>query len=221
MHIHEQLHRAWHLMTQPEKFSKVSFSVKDALKFYYVFSIVPVIISIIVAIIVGAATGIYVQGQTANSLALTGWLHSVAANLQYILPGFISAWTLLYFWIFVPIGLFINAAIYQLIGKMMLKTWKGNYSKSFTAAMFGVIPLTLFYFLSLIPGVNLVYLIVLPVWSIVILTISLAVQQKVTRTNAFVALLASWGLVALFLFLVAAATAAGVASTLGLYKLVL
>lgn len=220
MHIHEQLHRAWHLMNQPERFSKVSFSVKDALKFYYIFSIVPVIISIIVGIIVGAVTGIVIQNQV-SGLVLTGPLHSIAASLQLILPGFISAWVLLYFWVFVPIGLFINAAIYQLVGKAMLKTWKGDYAKTFTASMFGVIPLTLFYFLSLIPGINLVYLIVLPIWSIVVLVIALSVQQKVERTKAFVALATSWGLVALFLFLIAAATAAGVASTLGLYKLVL
>ncbi|MDE1857147.1 MAG: hypothetical protein KGH98_03645 [Candidatus Micrarchaeota archaeon] len=221
-HILDQLKKAWELIFKPEKSGKLSLDLVGALRFYYLYSIIPVILAIIVGALVGTAVGSGIQSGMRYSLpmGIGGVVHSVTAAASAVLPAFISGYTLLWFWIFVPIGIFINAAIYQLIGKYLLNAWNGKYEKTFTAAMLAVIPSTLFYFLAFLPGINLIYLIVTPIWGMVILIIALAALQKTTRVVSLVSLLTTWLAVALVLTLLVGVAILGSVSALGLYRFV-
>jgi hypothetical protein len=102
---------------------------------------------------------------------------------------------LVYFWVLVPISIFINAFIYQLVGYNLLKIFDKNYDRSFAAVMFAELPMMLLYWVVAIPIVGIAALVVLSVWSMVVLIVSLAAQHKVKRTDAVVAILAAMLLV--------------------------
>ena len=102
---------------------------------------------------------------------------------------------LVYFWVLVPISIFINAFIYQLVGYNLLKVFDKNYERSFAAVMFAQLPMMLLYWVVAIPVVGIAALIVLSVWSVVVLIVSLASQHKIKRTDAVVAILAAMLLV--------------------------
>jgi hypothetical protein len=91
--------------------------------------------------------------------------------------------------VLMPIGLFIDAWLYQLMGKRLLNAWKGGYGKSFTAAVLGAMPVLLFFWFIPIPVLGWIGIIVFRGWSVVATTIALAVQQKAQRTQTFLVIL--------------------------------
>ncbi|MCL4388595.1 MAG: hypothetical protein M1564_04115 [Candidatus Marsarchaeota archaeon] len=181
----KNINLGWKVYFHPSFLAKSKMSVGDALKFYYQNTIVPAIIFIII----GAAMislGISSYGSTifgGNAAFLAG-IGAVAIVLG-----------LVYFWVLVPISIFINAFIYQLVGYNLLKIFDKNYDRSFAAVMFAELPMMLLYWVVAIPIVGIAALVVLSVWSMVVLIVSLAAQHKVKRTDAVVAILAAMLLV--------------------------
>ena len=181
----KNINLGWKVYFHPSFLATSKMSVGDALKFYYQNTIVPAIIFIII----GAAMislGISSYGSTifgGNAAFLAG-IGAVAIVLG-----------LVYFWVLVPISIFINAFIYQLVGYNLLKIFDKNYDRSFAAVMFAELPMMLLYWVVAIPIVGIAALVVLSVWSMVVLIVSLAAQHKVKRTDAVVAILAAMLLV--------------------------
>ena len=180
----ENIRRGYTSLLSPGSATKKHMSIMGALSFYYMLSIIPFVLFV--------AIGSLVLAANMNMNVLPFWSNFgyqfglTTTSFLFLLLGGI-----LYFWVFVPIGIFINALLYQLVGKFFLNIWRGTYDKTFTAAMFGVLPSMLFYWLMPIPIINIFYLAVFGVWSFVVFVIALANQQKVARMSAFLGMLAT------------------------------
>ncbi len=173
MNFGEDIRRGYSALLHPGSESKSAFSIWRALGFYYALTAIPFVLYVVI-------------GYIMVKLGLIATLMPFYSSLSPIgvLPALLLT-AILYFWILVPIGLFINAFIYQLIGKNFLRLWNGSYEKTFTAAMFGALPVMLFYWLVSIPVVNALYLGIMGVWGLIVLTVALSNQQKVKRIEAF------------------------------------
>lgn len=187
-------------MFWPSKESAAKMGVKDALKLYYGVSLVPLLLFIVL-------------GSICLNLGLVSNRFGAVPLVLSLLPGvglnvLLVAFAFAYFWVLIPVSLLIDAALYHLVGKNFLKLFKGGYERTFTALVFGFMPMLLLYWLFVIPGVNALALIVLPVWGFVVDVIALSVQQKVTRLQAFAVIAVLLGLVALVMLLSASALAA-------------
>jgi hypothetical protein len=186
---------AVNVIVAPGKNAKKSLTVGSALKIYYEASILPFLLSILVGILLWSIGVQSIALPFLNSFTgfgmVTGIIIAVAVSM----------------WIFVPIGLFINAFLYQIVGKYIFNAWNGNYEKTFAASMFAILPQTFLYWLLAIPVLSIIILAILVVWDLIILIIGLSVQQKTSRVNAFVVIFATILLVmAVAMILVLAAT---------------
>ncbi|MEM3841379.1 MAG: hypothetical protein QXN59_01645 [Candidatus Micrarchaeaceae archaeon] len=186
----ENIRAGWDIYFHPASVSSRKMGVGDALKFYYQNTIIPVIMFIII-------------GAALVSLGHQGF-GPVVSGLNLIeVTGVVSlVFGLLYFWVFGPISIFINALIYQLVGYNLLKTLKPNYEKSFAAVMFGQLPTMLLYWLVAIPIIGIVAIVILSIWNIVVFIISLATQHKIKRTDSVIVILTTTMLALVWVFVI-------------------
>lgn len=199
----------WDLAWSPAKHVKKQLNFTSAVKLYYKLAVLPFIAYVVlgsIAVSLGERTDIIRSG------ALLAPLYSVATSLSYvsILWGGI-----ILFFIALPLGIAIDALIYQLIGKFFLNTWKGNYDKTFTALLYGLFPLLLLLWLSVVPLFNSIFVIAAPIWSLIIIVFALSEQQKVTRLNAMLIMVIKSLVVVLFLALVGISVFSSIAYILG------
>ncbi len=180
----EETKKAWDIITNPGK-ATATMSMGEALGFYYRASILPVIVAIIVGFVVG-----YLAGNLLGSVfgSLGALLSSGTGAAVGLLVAVLAA---LYLLVLVPVGMVIDAAIYQLFAKVIFKVWKGAFNKTFTAITYGMMPVLLFFWLALIPIVNLL-LIVVGLWSIAVFVISLSTQHKVSAWRALGGVVLTW-----------------------------
>ncbi len=167
----------WNIITNPGKYAGKQMSIGSALKLYYEASIIPLILSLIV--------GLPIASHGMSLMPFTSIFISSGVMLALVLSIIVSLW------IIIPIFIFINAFIYHLIGKYVLNAWGKEYNKTFVATLFGALPQLLLYWLLAIPVIDIFAIIVIFVWGAIVLIASLALQQKTTRVNAFVTLIAS------------------------------
>jgi hypothetical protein len=215
----DDLRTGFGMLLHPSGSSKVNFSSRRALLFYYELTILPLILFAMFAIIVadfGPQSGfgasytlsnifeaqiLYPPGSIPMILSLFGSL--AAANITQngisVLGLLISV--LLTFLVLVPLGLIFEAFVYHLIGKKFLNIWSGSYSKTLSSVILGSMPVILFFWLAPIPLFGILAALVLRTWSIVSLTISISVQQSVERLKSlFVILIELLPLFGIFYF---------------------
>ena len=101
------------------------------------------------------------------------------------------------------------------MGKFFLAEWKDDYHRTFLALTFSVMPAVIFYWVTLIPVVNLLYYVLTPLWGIVILTIALSEQHKVSRLSAMTTVIIKSFLELLVLLLLAYSVFTAVGSVIG------
>ncbi|MFP3278935.1 MAG: hypothetical protein RXP92_01335 [Candidatus Micrarchaeota archaeon] len=179
----------WSIIRNPGKFAGKQMNYLSALKLYYEATIIPFILSLVVGI------PIILLGVNIFLMPFSKTLISAGLTIAFIIGLAISLW------IMVPIGIFINAFIYQIVGKYILNAWNKDYEKTFVATLFGTLPEVFLYWLIPIPLLNAVALAAMVVWSLIVLIISLSLQQKTSRINAFVAIVASVLFVIIIAFL--------------------
>ena len=179
----------WGIIRNPGKFAGKQMNYLSALKLYYEATIIPFIVSLVVGI------PIILLGVNIFLMPFSKTLISAGLTIAFIIGLVLSLW------IMVPIGIFINAFIYQIVGKYILNAWNKDYEKTFVATLFGTLPEVFLYWLLLIPLLNAVALAAMVVWSLIVLIISLSLQQKTSRINAFVAIVASVLFVIIIAFL--------------------
>jgi len=179
----------WGIIRNPGKFAGKQMNYLSALKLYYEATIIPFILSLVVGI------PIILLGVNIFLMPFSKTLISAGLTIAFIIGLVLSLW------IMVPIGIFINAFIYQIVGKYILNAWNKDYEKTFVATLFGTLPEVFLYWLLLIPLLNAVALAAMVVWSLIVLIISLSLQQKTSRINAFVAIVASVLFVIIIAFL--------------------
>ncbi len=173
MNFGEDLKRGYSALLHPGSESKPAFSIGRTLGFYYELTAIPFVLYVVIGYIMASL------GLNTTLMPFYGSFSSIG-----VLPALLLT-AVLYFWILVPIGLFLDAVIYHLVGRNFLRLWNGNYERTFTAVMFGALPVMLFYWLVSIPVVNALYLGIMGVWGLVVLTVALSNQQKVKRIEAF------------------------------------
>lgn len=192
----DELRFFWNLVWNPGKYAQRKLDFGGAVKLYYTLAILPFIVYVVLGSI-AVALGVPTHSFGTNSLLTP--LYTVVASLSYvsILWGGI-----ILFFVILPLGIAIDALIYQLVAKIFLNVWKGNYDTTFTALVYGLFPLLLLLWLSVIPLFNSLFIIIAPIWSLVVIVIALAAQQKVTRLNAFITMAVKSFLVLLVLALI-------------------
>jgi len=183
------LRLAWDIIKNPGKFAGKQMSYLSALKLYYEFTIIPFILSLVVGI------PIILLGVNMFLMPFSNVLIGAGLTIAFIMGLILSLW------IMVPIGIFINAFIYQIVGKYILNAWNKDYEKTFVATLFGTLPEVFLYWLLPIPLLNVAAVVAMVVWDLIILTISLSLQQRTSRINAFVAIVASVLFVIIIAFL--------------------
>ncbi|MDE1825449.1 MAG: YIP1 family protein [Candidatus Micrarchaeota archaeon] len=203
MRYTDELRFAYNLLTKPGATAKRNMRAGNALALYYKLSIIPFIIF--------CAIGILLVNSLPSVAMPSAMILFASTLIPYIGSLAIIASAILFFWILVPIGIAIDSLIYQLVGRFFLNVFKGNYDKTFTAITFGVLPTMLFYWMLLVPVLNIFYLVVATIWGIVVLVISLSSQQKITRLQAAGAIAATAFLAILVVLLLVAGVAAGIA----------
>jgi hypothetical protein len=139
-------------------------SIRDALKFYYKISIIPLNLYIIFGIMFPSYSG----------------------PLGMIFPfyGKLGVWrvviaAVLLLWIAEPAGIFINTALFHLFGKIILKRFRMGIEQTFTAVVYSVSAPVLFYWLSQIPILGIISILI-GIWGYVILILGLSNLQKIS-----------------------------------------
>lgn len=170
----------WNLVWDPEKHTKRSMDFGTAVRLYYKLAVIPFIVYVIFgSLAIAAGLGAHKVG-TGSLLYSLDHAFSTLSYFSVFWGGIVL------FFIALPLGIAIDALIYQLIAKVFLGVWKGNYDKTFVALMYGLFPLLLLLWLSVIPLFNSLFVIIAPIWSIIVIVIALSNQQKVTRLNALI-----------------------------------
>lgn len=159
--------KSWNLIWHPSKEANVRFRLRRSLAFYYEVTLLPFFLALVL---------LYANLVTGRAIPMTQLLPRIySPGAPFVI--FIA----LFLWVLVPLGFFVNAFIYQVVGRRFLRTFKENYEKTFTALVFGSLPATLLFWLFFIPVVRDLAFIVIPVWEMVVLIISISVQQRITR----------------------------------------
>ncbi len=179
----DRLKKGFSMLFNPSGDAKGNYSIGKSLKFYYT---VAILSAIFAAIVFSVA---YFAGASATSITLLMGAHgSLYIGLLLIA---------LMLFVFIPIGIFIDSAIYQLVGRFFLKTFKSTYEKTFAAVAGAITPVTLLFWLLYIPFVGLGFAVLIGVWEFVLLVITLSVQQRTTRVSVAVTLLVAIAIMAI------------------------
>ncbi len=165
-----------------------SYSIGDALAFYYKAAIIPAIAAAVLGFLLFFAFGSLAFGIFSIFDTLLGGIVAVAG----VVIGLVgAAMGLAYILLFIPIGIIVDGAIYHFFAKTLFKLWKNDISKTITATMYATFPAMLLVWAFFIPILGMVVAIVVSIWSFIILIISMARQQQVSGWRAFGGILIS------------------------------
>jgi len=159
-----------------------SYSVGDALVFYYKAAVIPAIAAAVLGFLLLFILGTIGLGAFST---FTSTLSGLAA-LGGVLLGIIGAVIgLAYVLLFIPIGIIIDGAIYHFFAKTLFRLWTKDISKTITATMYATIPVMLFVWTIFIPIIGYIVLVAASVWSFIVLIIAMARLQQVSGWRAF------------------------------------
>mgnify|MGYP001626395312 CR=1 FL=1 len=151
----EEIKEGLNIMLHPQTATMKERSISQSILFYYKVLAIPFIIYILtVFIFVGGVIGAFLVGSS-----------------------------LLTFLVLMPIMFFFSAFLYQIFGKLF-KLFKGGYNKTFTAVVYGYMPIIIFLWLDLIPIISFLP-IIFEIWGFVISIFALSNQQKTSKLAAF------------------------------------
>lgn len=162
MGLFDNFRRALSSLIHPGAESSGKIGIGKALSIYYPVAVLGLVLALIV----------YYAYSSATSTFIGSYSHAILLAAIYL--------------ILVPIGIFIDAAIYHLVGKHFLRAWKGDYSKTFAAYTFAVIPFASLYWIAQVPALRIPTAAIIGLWSIVMLVVAVASQHKIRRTDAAV-----------------------------------
>jgi hypothetical protein len=173
-------------------------STGAALKFYYAISAIPLAISLLLLLVA--------------SLLFGSMLGSFGSVLAFIL-------VLLFFLVLSPLWVLLCALIIQLMGFNLFNEFKGKYSDTLSALIYGASVPILFFFIPLfiilvgslaatlsgslalaIVVLGIIISVVLGFWSFIMMLIGIASLNKTSRVSAFVIMEASGSILALVVY---------------------
>jgi len=190
MGFEKELRHAWEALWHPSHAGKRKLGIEGALKYYYSVAVVGFVLYLIIG---------YMKIWSGVAV------HTYLSTMLGLHTGYIAlfAYAILFFFVLGPISLFIDSALYHVVGKKFLKEWHGDYSKTFTATALAITPAILLAWFSFAPYINSVLLLIAAIWALVILVITLSEQQNVTRTTAVIGILVTAVLAILVFFVIA------------------
>jgi hypothetical protein len=162
----------WGMMFSPGRFTKKRMSIGDALGFYYRLVIIPLIISLILGVLVGVAASA-VLSHFVGILGFFGGLGTAAVAIGVV------AMLLL---VFIPIGMFISAALLHFFGKYVFRQFRSDYQATFAAVVYGEAPVILFFWIAIIPVIGLLYILI-DIWGFIVEIFALSNLQKTSKLS--------------------------------------
>jgi hypothetical protein len=125
MIVIDEYKQALNSIMHPSAATSRQMSIGNALLFYYKATLIPMVLTAIEFALAGSALGGLV-GSLVKTLPFAGGLLGAGFGVLVVL----------YWIIFIPIGLFVWAAVLHLFGKILLRWFKGNYSNTFTGMVY-------------------------------------------------------------------------------------
>ncbi|MHB1829918.1 MAG: YIP1 family protein [Candidatus Micrarchaeaceae archaeon] len=183
------------LILHPDIGTRPKMGVTQALKRYYLFSLVPAALGIVVGVIAIVA----VPG-TAQTVGLSGQ----AGTLELATLAVVAL--LLQLWVLIPIFILVLAGILHAVGKV-LGMFKGTYANTATAVVYSELAPVSVVWLAAIPMIGPLIIFVADVYSIWIFLSAAANQHKTTKTNAFIV-----GLITVIILFIVVVLVVGVAA---------
>lgn len=159
--IIDEVNKGIDIMLHPGEATARKMDIRHALEFYSKLAIIPFVLTVV--------------------------FYFVFVNSTLLIIPIV----LLIFIIVLPVGYFIDAFIYQLFGKFILRQFTTNYRATFSAVVYGSVPSVLFIWLENIPKIGSIFGLILGIWSFIVLLFALSNQQKISKFTAFVVLLIS------------------------------
>ena len=161
---------------RPAENASIKLSVGDALALYYKFSVIPIAIFVIAGhVFLEILASMFSQSPVSPITSFFG-AHSLTI---------LVATSVAFFWIFLPVALLVQAALYQFLGGTIMGKFKGGYSATFSSVVFAMLPNVLVAWLAFIPGFDLIILPLVSIYGIYVLVIALTKQHKTTNNTAF------------------------------------
>lgn len=196
MIVIDQLRNGISSMLHPGSETKQSWSIGETLKFYYLFSVIPIVLA------------------TAINLAYPN------PALQSLLPSsflaFLIVGSMLVNWLIViPVILLIDALFIQFFGRTLLKRFANGYGYTFNALVYGTLPVIALAWVGMLPiaTLGLIVLLMAAVWGFIVQVYALSNQQDVSRASALgVMILAGIAIGAILMIFNAAFPAASLSS---------
>jgi hypothetical protein len=205
----DEYKNAINVMMHPGSATARKMNIGQALGLYYRTTILPLIISVLLEIIIGGAA--FGSISTALSTGAFPGTSSLSSLLQ-LFSGPLGVvvlviFTLVYVLVFLPIGLFIDSAIYYILPKFLFRQIKGTFSDTFTALVYWAMPMLVFSWILVLVGllafllvaqtslgsaltalvaVGLLYIILFAagIWALVVGIIAYANQNRIGRWKA-------------------------------------
>ncbi len=175
MDIIDDLKKGFDIMLGPSRHIPKSGGIAGTLKFYYKATFIPLLLAVVFA---------YFLHPTFPGFGMMNGYYALASFTlsMYLILLVIGVWVI------IPVSSAVNAFVYHVVGKFFLNVWKGKYDATFNATLLSALPFALLVFLLPIPGIRALYLFFAVFWHMILLTIALAVLQKVKRMEALFAL---------------------------------
>ena len=168
----------WNSVMHPNQNTGKKMSIEESLKMYYMFSVLPVVL----LIVLGAIAVSLLAGVLSLLPGIGGMLGAIGGGIGII---WVIVTAIVYFWILVPIGILVDAALYHLVGGAILKWFKGGYSGTVTAVTYQMMTVVSWIWLLVIPVIGALAVAILALWSLYVLFASLAAQHGTSKGKAF------------------------------------
>ncbi len=159
------------IMLHPTDIKK-GMDFRSSFKYYYKLSVVPFFLFVILGLLFNAYNGF---GQLPQQYFI---YFGGNPYLFYIL------FSILLFFVLIPISIVINSALYHFVGKNILKSYKGSFDDTVTATTYASGAVVLATELQTIPHLGFLILLFV-LWEFVLLIIGLSKLQKTTMLRSF------------------------------------
>ena len=163
--------KGFNAVLHPGANTSTKMSVGQALGMYYRFSIIPAILFMILGAVLFSALG-----------ALLGPVGAAIGG--GVGAGIAIVYAILVFWIAIPIGALISAALYHIVG-MYVSGFKSGYSATFTGVTYQMMTIVGVLWLAFIPVIGAIIVFVFELFSIYVLCKAWSNQHKTSVGKAF------------------------------------
>ncbi len=167
------------VIAHPGKGTEKKMSIKEALLAYYKFAVVPIILTVLASIVVMFT----LPGELAKAPAAYLVNNSVQLTIdlyrQYLISLIVTP-------LFIPLVLLVIAGMLHAVGRIF-GFFKGGFASTFTAVVYAEFSSMLFWFAVALGALGSIIYLIAMIYGIYVLVVGLSKQHGTSMTNAFVA----------------------------------